>query len=81
MDAALTEVKTLPGHRIELTFRNGSCAMVNMENRVKTLRFSRLGAEKVFASAKADGDRVVWTDGKTSFTVYCTELLDAMMMD
>ena len=81
MDAVLKAVTPLPDYRLELRFQNGSTAVVNMERRVKTLRFSRLDDEKVFASAKADGDKVVWTDGKTSFTVYCTELLDAMMMD
>ena len=77
----LSSAKPLPGHRLEMIFQNGSSAVVNLERRVKTLRFSRLDDEKFFASAKADGDKVVWADGNTSFSVYCTELLDAMMMD
>ena len=77
----LRSATPLPGHHLEMIFQNGSTAVINMQRRVKTFRFSRLDDEKVFASAKADGDKVVWTDGKTSFTVYCTELLDAMMMD
>ena len=81
MDGLLRSAKPLPGYRIELVFRNGSTAVVNMERRVKTLRFSGLEAEAVFFSARAEGDKVVWTDGKTVFAVYCTELLDAMMMD
>ena len=81
MDGYLRSARSLPGHRLELVFQNGSTAVVNMERRVKTLRFSRLDAEAVFDTAKADGDRVVWFDGKNHFAVYCSELLDAMMMD
>ena len=81
MSTSLTEVKALPGYRIQLDFRNGSTAVVNMEQRVRTLRFARLAPAQVFATARAEGDRVVWQDGTTIFGVYCSELLDAMLMD
>ncbi len=81
MDGFLKIAKPLPDYRLELVFQNGSTAVVNMKRRVKTLRFSRLADETVFASAKAEGDKVVWFDGITPFAVYCSELLDAMMMD
>ena len=81
MDSVLKAVRPLPDHRLELAFQNGSTAIVNMEQRVRTLRFARLAPAQVFATARAEGDRVVWQDGKTSFGVYCGELLDAMLMD
>ena len=81
MDGLLRSAKPLPGHRLELIFQNGSTAVVNMERRVKTLRFSSLDDERVFGTAKADGDRVVWGDGDAAFSVFCGELLDAMMLD
>ena len=81
MSTSLTEVKALPRYRIRLDFRNGSTALVNMEQRVRTLRFSCLSSEEMFATAKAEGDKVVWTDGRNTFWVYCGELLDALMMD
>jgi len=81
MDAGLKAVKPLENYRLELTFQNGSTAVVNMERRVRTLRFARLASARVFASARAEGDRVVWQDGDTPFGVYCNELLDAMLMD
>jgi len=81
MESMLKAVTPLAGYRLELTFRNGSTAVVNMERRVKTLRFARLASPQVFASVKADGDKVVWQDGGTSFGVYCNELLDAMLME
>ena len=81
MDGLLKMVKPLPGFRLELVFQNGSSAVVNLEQRVRTLRFSRIDSEKVFNTAKAEGDKVVWTDGQAPFAVYCSELLDVMMMD
>ena len=81
MGEVLKSVKPLPDYRLELVFQNGSRAVINMEKRVGTLRFARIASEKVFATAKAEGDKVVWSDGGSKFGVYCSELLDAMMMD
>ncbi len=81
MESVLKAVRPLPDHRLELTFQNGSSAVVNMEQRVKTFRFACLAPAQVFATARAQGDKVVWQDGKTTFGVYCSELLDAMLMD
>lgn len=81
MGTALKEATPLAGYRLALSFQNGSTAVVNMARRVETLRFSRLARAQVFSTARAEGDRVVWTDAGTPFGVYCTELLDAMMMD
>ena len=81
MGGALKSVTPMTGFRLELAFQNGSRAVINMEKRVGTLRFARIASEKVFATAKAEGDKVVWSDGGSKFGVYCSELLDAMMMD
>ena len=81
MGAALKEVIPLADYRLKLRFQNGSTAVVNMEKQVRTLRFSRIAPLETFATARVDGDRIVWADGATLFGVYCGELLDAMMMD
>ena len=81
MGGALKSVTPMTGFRLELAFQNGSRAVINMEKRVGTLRFARIASEKVFATAKAEGDKVVWSDGGSKFGVYCSELLGAMMMD
>ena len=81
MGVSLREVKPLPGYRLELMFKNGSCAVVNMERRIKTIRYSHLSSENTFATARAEGDKVVGIDGNRSFGVYCGELLDAMLLD
>jgi len=81
MDTVLKKVTPLKGYRLKLSFQNGSTAIVNMERRVKTLRFSRLAPMEVFITARAEGDKVVWTDAGKTLGFYCGELLDAMMMD
>lgn len=81
MEAVLKEVRPLPDYRLKLVFQNGSTAVINMKRRIKTLRFARLASAEVFATARAEGDRVIWRDGEAALGVYCGELLDAMMMD
>ena len=80
MDAVLKSVTPLKGYRLKLTFINGSTAVVNLEKQVRTLRFARIAPKEIFATARIEGDKVVWVDGVTTFSVYCCELLDAMMM-
>ena len=81
MEEILSKVTPLPGFLLVLQFKNGSIAVVNMIKRVKTLRFSRLTDVGFFATAKACGDRIVWSDGTHVINATCDELLDAMMMD
>lgn len=81
MDTVLRSVRPLDDFRLELKFQNGSIAIVNMERSVQTMRFSRIASKEIFATARAEGDKVVWADKGMPFGVYCRELLDAMMMD
>ena len=81
MSAHLVAVRPLRDFHLEMEFSNGSRAIVNMENRIRSIRFARLASSDFFASAKAEGDRIVWSDGATSFSVYCNEILDTLLMD
>ena len=81
MNTALKSVQPLPDYQLELQFQNGSMAVINMKKRVRTLRFSRLASEEMFATGKASGDKVEWSDGHDTVSVYCSELLDSMLMD
>ena len=80
VESILIAVKPLPDYRLELVFQNGSTAVVNMERRIRTLRYACLAPAQVFSTARAEGDKVVWQDGETIFGVDCTELLDAMLL-
>lgn len=81
MDTSLREAVPLADYRLKLTFQNGSIAIVNMERQVRTIRFARIASREVFNTARATGDKIVWIEGSTPFSVYCNELLDAMMME
>lgn len=81
MEAILKHVKPLPDYKLELEFQNGSTAVVNMAGCIHSIRFFRIARKEVFATARAQGDKVIWVDGLTTFGVYCSELLDTMMMD
>ena len=81
MDQCLKEVHPLKDYRLELVFINGSRAVVNMEKRIRTIRFSKLTSQKLFMTAKAAGDRIVWSDGTETLSVYANDILDLMMMD
>ena len=81
MDTGLSEVRPLPDFRLELHFRNGSKAIVNLRGRIKTVRFSRLMSPELFATARAEGEKVVWRDERGSVSAWCSELLDAMLLD
>lgn len=80
MNTGLEVVRPMPGFRLELEFRNGDTTIVDMSQKVKTMRFSRLSSEKTFSTAKAMGDRVVWLDEGRMFGVFCDELMDAAMV-
>ena len=81
MGTVLRDVRPLPDYRMELQFQNGSMAIINMEKRVRTFRFARLAAPDTFVTARASGDKVEWTDGKETFSVFCSELLDIMLLE
>lgn len=81
MEKVLNKVTPLPGFLLVLQFLNGSVAVVNMAQRVGTVRFAKLLDADFFATAKASGDRIIWSDGKNRLDASCDEILDIMMMD
>lgn len=81
MGTVLKSVQPLPDYQLKLKFQNGSWAVVNMKKRVRTLRFSRLAFPEFFSTGRAAGDKVEWSDGHDTISVYCSELLDTMLLD
>ena len=81
MEKILSKVTPLPGFLLVLQFLNGSVAVVNMAQRVNTVRFAKLLDFNFFSTATACGDRIVWSDGKHKVDASCDEILDVMMMD
>ena len=81
MGACLIELQPLDNYRLRLVFRNGSTAVVNMENRVRSLRFSRLTSPELFRTAKAAGDRIIWSDGRETVSAYVSEIIESMLLE
>ena len=53
--AVISAVLPLEGKRLRLIFSTGSELILNMENRLNTVRFFPLRDDKVFNSVKTDG--------------------------
>ena len=81
MAEGLLKVQPMSDYRLELMFGNGSRAVVNMAKRVQTVRFSKLASPTLFATARAEGEKVVWSDDNEKISVWCSELLESMLMD
>ena len=81
MNYSLVSVYPLEKYYLRLIFKNGSTAMVNMENRIHTLRFSQLASPEFFRTVKVVGDKIIWSDGKKNVGIYTNEILDIMMLD
>lgn len=80
MSSALEGVKPMPGFKLELDFKNGSSTVVDMSQRVKAMGFSAFSPEQTFSTARALGDRIVWTERGRIFGIYCDELLDTKIV-
>lgn len=81
METAALKVKSLPNYRLKIYFANGSVAVVDLKNRIKTLRFHVLADPKVFSGAKLAGDRITWPVENSTFEVFINDLLDTMLME
>ena len=81
MSNALIAVYPLGGYCLQLIFRNGSTAMINMENRIHTVRFSKLASPELFRTVQAAGDEIIWSDGKNTISIYTNEILDFLIME
>ena len=79
MDAGIKDVKALPDFQLQVTFRNGSVAIVNFRNMIRTIRFSPLASADLFDSVRVEGDKIIWQEKNRSMQIYCNELLDIMM--
>ena len=57
-EPVISAVFPLEGKRIRIVFRTGSELILNMKNRLDTVRFYPLRDDKVFNSVKTDGCRL-----------------------
>ena len=77
---SVASVQALPEYRLRIRFSNGSEAIVNMERRVRAIRFHELSDPQMFQTAQAQGDSVIWRQDSKSIRATVGELLDSMML-
>lgn len=80
MWVSVASVQALPRYRLRIRFCNGSEAIVNMERRIRAMRFRKLENPELFKTAQVQGDAVVWRLDSESIHATVCELLDSMMV-
>lgn len=58
--AHIKSVEPKEDYRLEVTFDNGSSIILNMENRIGTIRFGMLSDKEFFKQATTDGITIRW---------------------
>lgn len=76
---AVTDLIICDNYQIKLSFENGSHALVNLKNRIDSVRFRQICDPLIFATAKINGDKICWHCPDGEFSVYVTELLESML--
>jgi hypothetical protein len=59
----ITGLNPKENYRLEVSFENGSSITLNLESRLKTVRFGLLANKEFFKRAATDGTCISW-DGK-----------------
>lgn len=71
----MTQIKSVVAkddHQLEVTLENGSSIVINMTNRLNTIRFALLRDIEVFKNVTTDGNFVRWKDKiEISITELC----------
>lgn len=78
-NTAVTKIIPRGDYQLEIAFENGSQALVNLKNRIESVRFRQLSNPLVFETAQINGDKICWYCESGEFSVYVTELLESML--
>lgn len=74
---AILRVTPLDGHRLSIEFGSGSILELNMENRLRTVRYYPLNDARVFFSAATDGSKILFdTSPKFELDIFAQEAAD-----
>lgn len=72
-------VEAIDDHLLKLELCSGSIALVNMNLRMKSMRFQALSSPKMFRTVRAEGDFAVWQTPAGELRASVRELLDTML--
>jgi hypothetical protein len=71
-------IVTMKDYRLFMDMESGSVVIVDLSVKLNTMKYKELADERMFRSARTDGDYVVWGDGRVRLTA--KELLDVVLL-
>ena len=71
-------VVPMKDYRLFMDMESGSNVIVDLSVKLNTMKYKELTDERIFRSAKTDGDYVVWGDGRVKVTV--KELMEVVLI-
>lgn len=67
--AKIRDVEPKYANRILVELDTGRVFLINMTDKIQTMRFNDLKDEFLFTGATTDGDSVLWDDGRISLSL------------
>lgn len=58
----ILSVRPLEGYKMEINFVNGNSVILNMANKLRTIRFEPLKDKGLFDRAVTDGESIIWNN-------------------
>ena len=71
-------VVPMKDYRLFMDMESGSSVIVDLSVKLDTMKYKDLTDERIFRSARTDGDYVIWGDGRVRVTV--KELMDVVLI-
>jgi|GEM_PF-1152576 len=74
----ILSIRPLDGYMMEINFLNGNTVILNLQNKLRTIRFAPLKDKNLFDSAVTDGESVIWN---SLLEISTTEILQLVQDD
>ncbi len=74
----IKSVQPMEGHRLYLEMEGGSAVIVDLTNKLHTIKYLELLNADFFNTASTDGDYVIWGEGRLKLTV--NELMEVVLL-
>jgi hypothetical protein len=71
-------VLPMKDYRLLMEMEGGSTVIVDLSNKLRTMKYSELTDEGFFKTATTDGDYVIWGDGRLRLTA--NELMEIILL-
>lgn len=71
-------VLPMKDYRLLMEMEGGSTVIVDLSNKLRTMKYSELADKGFFKTATTDGDYVIWGDGRLRLTA--NELIEIILL-